>query len=173
MAAAAWGMDNFNEYLKGSKFTMYMDQITEQNLGNTQVKTLNRLKTAMSEHNFDTKTRQRGNILEFLKQKQTNVLDKLVDNTQKFYETIHVDTFHITEQSEEAIVTITDESTAYSVSTILNSDNTTFIITNLKNQWFDKYGYPGTIFFKKGKVQVSKLEKKINELATLETIMTC
>jgi hypothetical protein len=35
MAAAAWGMDNFNEYLKGSKFTLYMDQVTEQNMDNT------------------------------------------------------------------------------------------------------------------------------------------
>ncbi len=40
-AAAAWGMDNFNEYLKGSRFTLYRDSTTETTLGTTQLKTLN------------------------------------------------------------------------------------------------------------------------------------
>jgi hypothetical protein len=60
MAAAAWGMDNFNEYLKGSKFTLYKDQITEPNLGTRLVKMLNRLKAAMSEHHFETRNRQKS-----------------------------------------------------------------------------------------------------------------
>jgi hypothetical protein len=72
MAATAWGMDNLNKYLKGSKFTLYMDRTPEQNLGTTQVKTLNRLKTATSEHNFDTRNRQKSNIPDFLKKTQTN-----------------------------------------------------------------------------------------------------
>ena len=42
-AAATWGMDNFNEYLKGSKFTLYKDQTSEATLGTTQLKRLNRL----------------------------------------------------------------------------------------------------------------------------------
>jgi hypothetical protein len=41
MAAAAWGMDNFNEYLKGSRLTLYRDLTTETMLGTTQLKTLN------------------------------------------------------------------------------------------------------------------------------------
>jgi hypothetical protein len=40
-AAAAWGMDNFNEYLNGSKFTLYKDPIPETSLGTTQLKMLN------------------------------------------------------------------------------------------------------------------------------------
>jgi hypothetical protein len=173
MAATSWGMDNFNEYLKGSKFTLYMDRITEQNLGNTQVKMFNKLKTAMSEHNFNTENRQEANIPDFLKQKQTNVLEKLIENSLNFNKTIHIDTFHLPESAKVVLITITDESTDYSVSTILNNDNATSMITILKNQWFDKYGYPGTIFFKQGKVQVSKLEKTINELAPLEQTVTC
>jgi hypothetical protein len=46
------------------------------------------------------------------------------------------------------------------------------MISTLKNQWFIKYSYPGTISFKQGKVQVSKLEKKINKLAPLEQTVT-
>jgi hypothetical protein len=172
-AAATWGMDNFNEYLKGSKFTLYMDQIMEPNVGNTQLKELNRLKTAMSDHTFDIKNRQRADLPDFLKQKQTNILEKQVDNTLKFNKTIHIDTFWRTKQAVEAIDTITDDSTAYSVSTILNHKNANSMTDTLTTQWFNKYGYPRTIFLKQGKVQASKLEKKINELAPLETTVTC
>jgi hypothetical protein len=51
-AAAAWGMDNFNEYLKGSTFTLYRDLTTETTLGTTQLKTLNRLRKTMIDHDF-------------------------------------------------------------------------------------------------------------------------
>ena len=51
-AAAAWGMDNFNEYLNGSTFTLYRNTTTEKTLGTTQMKTLNRLQTTMNNHNL-------------------------------------------------------------------------------------------------------------------------
>jgi hypothetical protein len=94
MAAAAWGMDNFNEYLKDLKFTLYMDQTTEQNLGTTQVKMLNRLKTAMSEHNFYTRNRQRSNIPDFLKQRQTNT------NTRHIDYVMHVETHDLKQEGQ-------------------------------------------------------------------------
>jgi hypothetical protein len=97
----------------------------------------------------------------------------LSDNTQNFNETVHIHTFRKTEQAVEAIVTITDESTAYSVSNILNDDNTNSTMEALKTPWFNVYGYPRMIFLKQGKVQVSKLEKKIKEFAPLETTVTC
>jgi len=34
-AAAVWGMDNFNEYLKGSWFTLYTDPTLAPDLGTT------------------------------------------------------------------------------------------------------------------------------------------
>jgi hypothetical protein len=51
-AAAVWGMDNFNEYLKGSQFTLYMDLTPAPDLGNTQMKTWNRLKTGNEQIQF-------------------------------------------------------------------------------------------------------------------------
>jgi hypothetical protein len=56
-AAAAWGMDNFNKYINGSRFTLYRDTTTETPLGTTQVKTLNRLQTTMNDHDFKTRDR--------------------------------------------------------------------------------------------------------------------
>lgn len=59
------------------------------------------------------------------------------------------------------------------MSTILNSNNINSIIEVLRTQWFDKYDYPRTIPFKQRKVQVSKLEEKINKMTPLETTVTC
>jgi len=134
MAAAALGMDNFNEYLKGLKFTLYMDQTMEQDLGTTQVKTVNRLKTAMSKHNFDTKNRQKSNIPDFLKQRQTNTLQTLIENPVNFNKVIHVDALHTTEPPGKVIVTITDEFTAYSMYTILNDNGPTSMTAALENK---------------------------------------
>ncbi len=57
MAAAAWGMDNFNEYLNGSKFTLYRDTTTETTLGTTKVKTLIELPP---DHNERSQFRNQG-----------------------------------------------------------------------------------------------------------------
>jgi hypothetical protein len=125
--AAAWGMDNFNEYLKGSKFMLYKDLITEPSLGTTQVKTLNRLKTAMSEHNFETRNRQKSN---FLKMGQTDTLQTHMGNLVNFNEAIHVDTFCTTRM---VIITITDDSMAFSVSTIITDNSTTSLRSLVQN----------------------------------------
>jgi hypothetical protein len=66
-AAAVWGMDNFNKYLKGSQFTLYADPTPAPELGMTQTKTWNRLRTAMNDHKFTTQNRQNANLPEQLK----------------------------------------------------------------------------------------------------------
>jgi hypothetical protein len=149
-----------------------MDPISEQSLGSTQLKTLNRLKTAMSENNFNIKNRQTADLPTLLKQKQMVAKDQSTSSLD-FNKTIHVDTFQEDELSTQTMVTITDESMPYSVSTIYNNNNANSLIEALRTQWFDKYCFPKTILFKQGKVQVSKLEKKINKMAPLETTVTC
>jgi hypothetical protein len=59
------------------------------------------------------------------------------------------------------------------VSTILKDDNVNSLIKALQTVWFNKYGYPSTIFLKQGKVQVSKLEENLNKLTPLDTTVTC
>ncbi len=169
-AAAAWGMDNFNEYLKGSKYILYKDLIMEPSLGITQVKMLNRLKTAMSEHNFETRNRQKSDLPDFLNMGQTDTIQTHMGNPVNFNKAIHVDTFCTTSMPEKVIITITDDSTAFSVSTIITDNSATSTITALQDHWFRIYSYPETISFKQGKVQASKLEKKINDLASLKQI---
>jgi hypothetical protein len=87
-AAAVWGMDNFNEYLKGSQFTLYADPTPAPELGTTQMKTLNRLKTAMSEHKFLTEYCQKANLPGHLKSRQQNHTDIHHINNLHFNEKI-------------------------------------------------------------------------------------
>jgi hypothetical protein len=169
-AAAVWGMDNFNEYLKGSQFTLYMDPTLAPDLCTTQMKTWNRLKTAMSEQNFLTKNRQNADIPQHLKQWLQNQGDMQHINNLHFNKTIHVDTFQGATEESPSIVTITNETTAYSVSTIAEVKNNDTLLQTLKPQWFSKFGFPGRILFKEGKVKVSQLEKK---MAPITTTVTC
>jgi hypothetical protein len=51
-AAAVWGMDIFNEYLKGKMFILYTDQKPLKKMGHLHTKTMNQLQAALLEHNF-------------------------------------------------------------------------------------------------------------------------
>ena len=97
-------MDNFNEYLKGSSFTLYRDVTTEATMGTTQLKTLNRLKNTMIEHDFQTRDRQKANLPPNLKTGQITNESK-PDST--FNDVIHVDLIK-TDSVGSAILSITD-----------------------------------------------------------------
>ncbi len=51
-ATAIWGMDHFNEYLKGKKFILYTDHKPLEKLGHLHSKTVNHFQTALLEHDF-------------------------------------------------------------------------------------------------------------------------
>jgi hypothetical protein len=51
-AAAVWGMEIFNEYLRGKQFILFTDHKPLEKLGHLHTKMLNRLQTALLEHDF-------------------------------------------------------------------------------------------------------------------------
>ncbi len=51
-AAAVWGMEIFNEYLRGKQFIFFTDHKPLEKLGHLHTKMLNRLQTALLEHDF-------------------------------------------------------------------------------------------------------------------------
>jgi len=51
-AAAVWGMEVFNEYLRGKQFVLFTDHKPLEKLGHLHTKTLNRLQAALLEHDF-------------------------------------------------------------------------------------------------------------------------
>ncbi len=62
-AAAVWGMDFFNEYLKGKQFILYTDHKPSEKLGHLHSKMLNRLQTALLEHDFVIQYKKGSNML--------------------------------------------------------------------------------------------------------------
>jgi hypothetical protein len=61
-AATVWGMDFFNEYLRGKQFILYMDHKPLEKLGHLHSKTLNRLQTALLEHDFVIQCKKGSNM---------------------------------------------------------------------------------------------------------------
>jgi transposase InsO family protein len=61
-AAAVWGMDFFNEYLKGKRFILYTDHKLLEKLGHLHSKTMNRLQTALLEHDFVIQYKKGSNM---------------------------------------------------------------------------------------------------------------
>jgi hypothetical protein len=51
-AAAVWGMDHFQKYLKGKKFILYTDHKPLEKLGHLHIKTMNRFETTLLDHDF-------------------------------------------------------------------------------------------------------------------------
>jgi hypothetical protein len=84
-------MDNFNEYLKGSRFTLYRDTTAETALGTTQVKTLNRLQTTMNNHEFEIKDRQKLDLPNFLRKGQNLERPEHTSPDEAFNKSVHVD----------------------------------------------------------------------------------
>jgi hypothetical protein len=61
-ATAVWGMDFFNEYLKGKRFILYTDHKPLEKLGHLHSKTINRLQMALLEHDFVIQYKKGSNM---------------------------------------------------------------------------------------------------------------
>jgi hypothetical protein len=61
-AAAVWGMDFFNEYLKGKRFILYTDHKPLEKLGHLHSKMLNRLQTALLLDDFVIQYKKGSNM---------------------------------------------------------------------------------------------------------------
>ncbi len=172
-AAAAWGMDNFNEYLNGSKFTLYHDTTTETTLGTTQIKTLNRLQTAMNDHDFEIKDRQRSDLPNFLRKGQNLEKPRHPRQDQIFNRNIHVDLIDTWTNPGKMIISITDDSRTFTTSAVISDSGIDSTISAIWNYWCKPHGFPESISFKQDKVQTSKLENRINDLAPLKQRISC
>jgi hypothetical protein len=177
MAAAAWGMDNFNEYLKGSRFTLYRDLTTETTLGTTQLKTLNQLRNTMIEHDFEIQDRLKADLPDFLKKRQSKEGREISGQNQAFNKVIHVDLIDTnspgTKISYRAILSITDDTRNFSQIAVLADDKIDSIAAAIWHHWCQPYGNPETILSNQGKVWSSKLESRINSFRPLEPKINC
>jgi hypothetical protein len=93
-------------------------------------------------------------------------------NNLHFNKTVHMDIFSDATDTGPAILTLMDENTAYSISTVILAKNHNNLVQTLTNNWFNKFGLPREIHLKEGKVKVSQLAQRINKL-TPTTTVTC
>jgi hypothetical protein len=177
MAATAWGMDNFNEYLKGLRFTLYRDLTNETTLGTTQLKTLNRLRNTMIEHDFEVQDRQKVDLPDFLKKRQNEQRQENPGRDQAFNKVIHVDlinaNLHRPGASHLAILSITGDTRTFNQVAVLNDDKIDSTAAAIWHHWCQPYGPPEMILSNQGKVWTSKLESWINNLMPLEQKINC
>jgi len=61
-AATVWGMEFFNEYLRGKQFILYTDHKPLEKLGHLHSKMLNRLQTTLLEHDFVIQYKKGSNM---------------------------------------------------------------------------------------------------------------
>jgi hypothetical protein len=176
-AAAAWGMDNLNEYLKGSRFTLYRDLTTETTLGTTQLKTLNRLRNTMIDHDFEIQERQKADLPDFLKKRQTNGGQEDSGINRAFNKVIHVDlinvSLHRNNASDQTLLSITEDTHTVNQVAVLANDKIDSIAASIWHHWCQPYGPPETILSNQGKVWTSKLESRINNFMPLEQKINC
>jgi hypothetical protein len=66
---------------------------------------------------------------------------------------------------------MTDENTAYSVSTFIQGKDQGSLAQTLTNHWFNRFGVPREIHLKEGMVKVSQLTQRINKLKPLTTVI--
>ena len=136
-------MDNFNEYLKGSRFTLYRDLATETTLGTTQLKTLNRLRNTMIDHDFKTLDRQKADLPDHLKKRQTRNEPELSRWDHAFNKVIHVDLIDIdhsgSNASARAILSITDDTRTLTWLAVLADDRIDSVATTIWHHWCQPY----------------------------------
>jgi hypothetical protein len=170
-------MDNFNEYLKGSKFTLYRDGATETTLGTTQLKTLNRLKNTMIEHDFEIQNRQKADLPDCLKRRQIEEGRESSGQNQAFNKVIHVDLIkidpHSTTFPDQTLLSITDDTRTFSQVAVLTTDKIPSIAAAIWHHWCQPYGEPETILSNQGKVWTSKLESRINNFTPPGSKICC
>jgi len=131
----------------------------------------------MIEHDFEIQDRQKADLPDFLKKRQTEEGQENLEQNQAFNKVIHVDlindNLHRPEMSELTLLSITDDTRTISQVAILANDKIDSTVAAIWHHWCQPYGPPDTILSSQGKVWTSKLESQINKLMPLEQKIKC
>jgi hypothetical protein len=131
----------------------------------------------MIDHDFKTLDRQKADLPDHLKKRQTRNEPELSGRDQAFNKVIHVDLIDIdhsgSNTAARAILSITDHTRTLTWLTVLADDRIDSVATTIWHHWCQPYGNPETIRSNRGKVWTSKLESRINNLGPLEPKITC
>jgi hypothetical protein len=127
----------------------------------------------MNDHDFEIKDRQRSDLPDFLRKGHNMGESGHTSPTKTCNKIVHIDTINTHTKPGKTIICIKDDSRTFSTSAVIPDGGPDSMISAICNYWCKPYGWPETISFKQGKVQTSKLEKMINDLAPLEQRVSC
>jgi hypothetical protein len=131
----------------------------------------------MIDHNFKIRDRQKADLPDFLKKRQTEEGRENPGRDQAFNKVIHVDLIHANlqraEASDRTILSITDDTRTFNKVTVLANDKIDSTAEAIWHHWCQPYGPPETILSNQGKVWTSKLESRINNFMPLEQKISC
>ncbi len=131
----------------------------------------------MIEHDFEIQDRQKVDLPDFLKKRQTEEGRENPGQDQAFNKVIHVDlinaNLHRPEASDITILSITDDTRTFNQVAVLANDKIDSTAAAIWHHWCQPYGAPETILSNQGKVWTSKLESRINNFMPLEQKINC
>jgi hypothetical protein len=131
----------------------------------------------MIDHDFEIQDRQKADLTDFLKKRQTEDGQENPGRNQAFNKVIHVDlinaNLHRNETSDQTILSITDDTRTFNQVAVLANDKIDSIAASIWHHWCQPYGPPETILSNQGKVWTSKLENRINDFMLLEQKIRC
>ncbi len=131
----------------------------------------------MIDHNFEVQDRQKSDLPDFLKKRQTGEGQKDPDQNRAVNKIIHVDLInadpHLNEASGKTILSITDNTRTFTQVAIIANSGIDSTASAIWHYWCQPYGPPETILFNQGKVHASKLESRINDFMPLGQKISC
>jgi hypothetical protein len=131
----------------------------------------------MIDHDFEIQDRQKADLPDFLKKRQTEEGPVNPGLNQAFNKVIHVDLInanlhrHVT--SDQTILSITDDTRTFNQVAVLANDKIDSIAASIWHHWCQPYGPPEMILSNQGKVWTSKLESRINNFMPLDQRVRC
>jgi hypothetical protein len=109
----------------------------------------------------------------FLRKDQNLETTEPASPDKTFSGNVHVDLIDTHAYPGKTIISITNDSQTFATSAVIPDNGLGSIISAVWNYWCEPFGLPETISFKQGKVQTSKMEKGINDLAPLKQKISC
>jgi hypothetical protein len=108
-----------------------------------------------------------------LKKSQSLESPEPTSQDKAFSGNIHVDLINTHAYPGKTIISITNDSQTFATSAVIPDSGLDSITEAVWNYWCEPFGLLEIISFKQGKVQSSKLEKRINDLAPIKQRISC
>jgi hypothetical protein len=129
----------------------------------------------MIDHDFEVQDRQKSDLPDFLKKRQTWEGQEDSKQNRAFIKVIHVNLINadLNEAAGQTILSIKDDTRTFAQIAVLANNDIDATVATIWHHWCQPYGYLDTILSNRGKVWASKLESRINAFMPLGQRINC